>query len=329
MRRRGFIKLISGMAVAPAIAFGARAQTAPRTKKIGVLQGLAASDADWQRRFAAFRQGLADLGWVEGRNVVFEFRYADAKPERLPALAAELVQANVDIIVTNAAQPVEAARKATSTIPIVMAAVGDALGGGYVASLARPGGNITGLTLVATEQSGKRLELIKEISPGLSRAAVLWNANASGHRRQWSELEQAAPKLAIALQSFAVRSGDEIAAALRAAETAQALVTMDDPMIQSHRAAIAEFGIRKKIPVMGEFRAMADAGGLMTYGPNQADMWRRSAAYVDRIFKGARPADLPVEQPTKFELTINLKTAKALGLNVSLALLGSADEVIE
>ena len=211
-----------------------------------------------------------------------------------------------------------------------MAAVGDALGGGYVASLARPGGNITGFTLVATEQSAKRLELIKEISPGLTRAAVLWNANASGHRRQWAEMEQAGAE-----------TGDRVAIHRRCRPrtrswrhcappaAAQALVTMDDPMIQSRRAAIAEFGIRQKIPVMGEFRAMADAGGLMSYGPNQVDLWRRTAAYVDRIFKGAKPADLPVEQPTKFELTINLKTAKALGLTVPLSLLGRADEVIE
>ena len=212
-----------------------------------------------------------------------------------------------------------------------MAAVGDALGGGYVASLARPGGNITGFTLVATEQSAKRLELIKEIFPGLTHAAVLWNADASGHRRQWTEMEPAGVKLGIALQSMPVRTADEIAAALRAAAQggAQAIVTMDDPMIQSRRVAIVEFGIRQKIPVMGEFRAMADAGGLMSYGPNQIDLWRRTAAYVDKIFKGAKPADLPVEQPTKFELTINLKTAKALGLTVSLSLLGSADEVIE
>ena len=328
MKRREFIGMLGGMAAAWPFAAHAQ-QPAARLRKIGLLQGLAASDPDWQRRLAAFRQGLLDLGWVEGRNFVFEFRHADAKPERLPALAAELVKAEVDVIVTNAAQPVDAARAATRTIPIVMAAVGDALGGGYVASLARPGGNITGFTLVATDQSAKRLELIKEIAPGLTRAAVLWNANASGHQHQWPEMEAAGPKLGIALQSMPVRTVDDIAEALRAATTAQALVTMDDPMIQSRRAAIAEFGTRQKIPVMGEFRAMADAGGLMSYGPNQVELWRRTAAYVDRIFKGAKPADLPVEQPTKFELTINLKTAKALGLTVPQPLLAAADEVIE
>ena len=229
MRRRQFIAGVAGLAVAP-LGAGAQ-QPALRVRKIGLLQGLTANDPDWQRRLSAFRQGLAKFGWLEGRNIAFEYRHADAKPERLPELAAELVKAQVDIIVTNAAQPVEAARDATRTIPIVMASVGDALGGGYVASLARPGGNITGFTLVATDQSAKRLELIKEISPGLERAAVLWNANASGHRRQWPEMEAAGPKLGIALQSMAVRSLDDIAEALRAVGTAQALVTMDDPMI--------------------------------------------------------------------------------------------------
>ncbi len=331
MKRRDFITLLGGAAASIAWPAMARAQQPVRVRKIGLLQGLAASDPDWQRRLAAFRQGLADLGWVEGRNVVFEYRFADAKPERLPALAAELVQAKVEVIVTNAAQPVEAARAATGTIPIVMAAVGDALGGGYVASLARPGGNITGFTLVATEQSAKRLELIKEILPGVTRVAVLWNADASGHRRQWAEMQPAAAKLAIALQSTPVKTTDDIAAALRAAEqeAAQAIVTMEDPMIQSRRAAIAEFSILRKIPVMGEFRAMADAGALMAYGPNQIDLWRRTAVYVDKIFKGAKAADLPVEQPTKFELTINLKTAKVLGVAVPLSMQAAADEVIE
>jgi putative ABC transport system substrate-binding protein len=329
MRRREFITLLGSTATGWPLA--ARAQQTARMRKIGLLQGLAASDPDWQRRLAAFRQGLADLGWDEGRNFVFEFRYADAKPEKLPALAAELVQAKVDVIVTNAAQPVDAARKATSAIPIVMAAVGDALGGGYVASLARPGGNITGFTLVATEQSAKRLELIKEMLPGLTRAAVLWNPDAAGHRMQLAEMQLVAPKLEIVLQSISVKSADDIVAALHTAEhgAPQAIVTMEDPMIQSRRAAIAEFSLQHKIPVMGEFRSMADAGALMAYGPNQVDLWRRTAIYIDKIFKGAKAGDLPVEQPTRFELTINLKAAKSLGVNVPPMMLGRADEVIE
>jgi putative ABC transport system substrate-binding protein len=326
MRRREFV---AGLAGAVALPLAAPAQQTSHLRKIGLLQGLAVADPEWLRRLAAFRQGLADLSWIEARNFVFEARYAEAKPERLPSLAAELVRAKVDIIVTNAAQPVEAARKATSTIPIVMASVGDALGAGYVASLARPGGNITGFTLVATDQSAKRLELIKEVLPDLTRAAVLWNADASGHRRQWPEMELAGPKLGIALQSMPVRTVDDVTEALRSVANLQALVTMDDPIIQSRRVAIAEFGIRQKVAVMGEFRPMADAGGLMSYGPNQTDLWRRTAGYVDKIFKGAKPADLPVEQPTKFELTINLKTARELGLTVPPALLTRADEVIE
>jgi putative ABC transport system substrate-binding protein len=329
MKRRDAIALLGGTAVAWPL--GARAQQSDPVKRIGILQGLAASDAEWPRRFDAFKEHLKEFGWTEGRNVAFELRFADAKSERLPALAAELVQANVDVIVTNAAQPVEAARKATSTVPIVMASVGDALGAGYVVSLARPGGNITGLTLFATDQSTKRLQLIKQISPSIVRIAVLWNGNASGHRLQIKEMEQAVPAMGIVLQSLPILNANELDATLRAAaqENAQAIVTMDDPLVQSQRVRIVEFAMGRGIPVMGEFRPVTEAGGLMSYGPNQVDMWRRAADFVDKIFKGAKPADLPVEQPTKFELVINLKTAKALGLSVPQTLLVGADEVIE
>jgi putative tryptophan/tyrosine transport system substrate-binding protein len=329
MRRRELITMLSGMAVTWPLA--ARAQHSNPVKRIGILQGLAASDAEWLRRFDAFKVNLQELGWIEDRNVAFEFRFADAKPERLPALAAELVQTNVDVIVTNAAQPVEAARKATSTVPIVMASVGDALGAGYVVSLAHPGGNITGLTLFATDQSAKRLQLIKQISPSIVRIAVLWNGNASGHRLQIKEIEQAVPAMGIVLQSLPILNASELDAALRAAaqEKAQAIVTMDDPLVQSQRVRIVEFALGQGIPVMGEFRPVTEAGGLMSYGPNQVDMWRRAADYVDKIFKGAKPADLPVEQPTKFELVINHKTAKTLGISVPQTLLVAADEVIE
>src|SRR5438132_12612245 len=191
MRRRDFIKVIAGSVAAWPLA--ARGQQTDRGRRVGLLQGLAASDPEWHRRFRALKQGLQEMGWSEERSVTFEFRFADAKPERLPALASELVKANVDVIATNAAQPIEAARKATSTIPIVMASVGDALGAGYVASLARPGANITGLTLVATDQSAKRLQLLKEMVPNLVRVAVLWNGDASGHRLQLQEMERATP----------------------------------------------------------------------------------------------------------------------------------------
>ena len=329
MNRREFIMLLGGASAAWPLA--ARAQQSKRMQRIGVLQGLAESDAEWLRRFGAFKQRLQELGWTEGQSVAFEFRFADGKPERLPALAAELVHANVDVILTNAAQPIEAARKATSTVPIVMASVGDALGAGYVASLARPGGNITGLTLVATEQSAKRLQLVKEIIPNLARVAVFWNANASGHRLQLQEMERAIPGLGLTLQSLPIRNTDDIDAGLQSAlqANAQAIVTMDDPVVQSQRARIVAFATRQGLPVMSEFRPATEAGALMSYGPNQIELWGRAAVYVDKILKGAKPGDLPVEQPTKFELVINLKTAKALGLTIAPGLLAIADEVIE
>jgi putative tryptophan/tyrosine transport system substrate-binding protein len=328
VKRREFITLLGGAAAWP---LAAHAQQSERMRRIGVLQGLAESDPEWPRRFGAFKQRLQELGWTEGRNVAFELRFAGGKPERLPALAADLVQGNVDVILTNAAQPIEAARKATSTIPIVMASVGDALGAGYVASLARPGGNVTGLTLVATDQSAKRLQLVKEVVPNLVRVAVLWNGNASGHRLQLQEMERATPALGIVLQSFPVRNADDIEASLQTAvqTNAQAIVTMDDPVVQSQRGRIVAFAMRQRLPVMSEFRAGTEAGTLMSYGPNQVELWRRSAAYVDKILKGANAADLPVEQPTKFELVINLQTARALGVTIPPGVLAIADEVIE
>ena len=329
MRRRE-ISFIIGL-LTFALPFVSNAQQSSRPRSIGILQGLAANDAEWGRRFAAFKQNLQQLGWTEGKNVAFELRFADAKPERLPALAAELVQANVDIIVTNASQPVEAARNATNSIPIVMASVGDALGAGYVTSLARPGGNVTGLTLVATDQSSKRLQLLKEISPKLSRVAVIWNAQAAGHRLQIEELQGAAPSLGIALQSLPVRSMSDIEAGLQSViqNKAEAVFTMDDPLVQSARARIVEVTMQQHVPFLSEFRAGPEAGGLMSYGPNQIDMWRRAAFYVDKILRGAKAGDLPVEQPTKFELVINLKTAKALGLTIPSGVFAITDGVIE
>jgi len=328
MRRRSFILLLGGAAAWP---IAAGAQRMERIRRVGVLMPLGENDLEAQRRIAAFAQAIRGFGWIEGRTIAYENRYATGNPERLSALAAELVRANVDVIVTQAAQPIEAARNATSVIPIVMATVGDAVGAGYVASLARPGGNITGQTLVATEQSAKRLDLIKSMYPSLSRVAVLWNAEASGHRLQLKELELAAPVLRIELQSIPIRNVEEIEAGLRAAAQtkAQAIVTMEDPLIQSSRARIVEFGMHQRLPIMGEFRPIAAAGALMSYGPNQVDMWRGAAAYVDKILKGTKPADLPVQQPTKFELVINLKTARTLDLTVPATLLALADEVIE
>jgi putative ABC transport system substrate-binding protein len=329
VKRREFISLVGGTIAAASLA--ARAQQPDPVRRIGILQELAASDTEAQRRFDAFKQRLQELGWIDGRNSAFEVRFADAKPERLPALAVELVQAKVDVIVTNAAQPIEAAREATRTIPIVMASVGDAVGAGYIDSLAHPGGNLTGLTLVATDQGVKRLQLIKEISPNVTRVAAIWNGNAAGHRLAFNEMERTTAGLGIMLQSFPIGNAAEIDSVLRAIRQAntQAVVTMDDPLVQSLRASIVEFAKQLRLPLVAEFRPLVEAGGLISYGPNQIDMWRRAAVYVDKIFKGANPADLPVEQPTKFELVVNLKTAKALGLTVPQSLLATADEVIE
>jgi putative tryptophan/tyrosine transport system substrate-binding protein len=234
-------------------------------------------------------------------------------------------------IVAEAAQAVDAAREATKTIPIVMTYVGDALGPGYVSSLAHPGRNITGKTLVATDQAAKRLELIKKLSPDINRVAVLSNLNASGHVFQRKEMDIAAPKLGIVLQQLPMQTADELEGDLRATidGQAQAIVTMEDPMVQSLRVRIAAFALNNRIPVMGEFKPMAVAGGLVSYGPSQTALWGHTAQYVDKILRGADPADLPVEQPAKFELVINLKTAQAIGLSVPQALLVAADEVIE
>src|SRR5262245_12555782 len=320
MRRREFITLLGAAAAWP---LAARAQ---QTKRIGVLLLVPASDIEFQRRVAVLRQALAELGWTE-KNTAFEFRFADGKLDRLPALAADLVQAKVDIIVTQGTDSTEALRNATSTIPIVMTSIGDAVGTGIVPSLARPGDNITGLTLFATEQSTKRLELIKEIFPGLSRVAVLWSGNNASHRLQLKEMETATSVLRLRLESIPVRDANELDAAFQTAMQAgaQAVVTMDDPLINSLRGRIVELATRHKVPLMGEFRPMTAAGGLMNYGPNQTEMWRRSAVYIDKILKGTKPGDLPIERPTKFELIINLKTAKTLELTIPASFLLRAD----
>jgi putative tryptophan/tyrosine transport system substrate-binding protein len=328
MYRRNFFALLGGVLLWPKTA---RAQKPDRLRRLGILMPFSKSDPFVKQVFSSFTQGLQKLGWLEGKTVSFETRYSEGKPERLPALAAELLQENIDIFVVWGAQAVDAARKATSTIPIVITAVGDALGAGYIASLAHPGGNITGLTLAATDQSTKRLQLIKQLAPETIRVAVIWNNTATGHHFQMKELVPAAPQLGIVLQSYPVLSADNIDAALKAAEKAdaQALFVMEDPMIQSNRASIAEFALQKHWPAIGEFRPIVDAGGLMSYGPDNVDMWRRAAGYVDKILKGANPGDLPVEQPIKFDFVLNLKTAKAIGVIVPPALLASADDVIE
>jgi ABC-type uncharacterized transport system substrate-binding protein len=329
MRRRNFIVgLASTIAAWPLTMHG---QQAERVRGVGILMPLGESDPQSQARLAAFSHTLRQIGWVEGKNIVFEKRFSNGESARLPALATQLLQANVDVIVTQAAEPIEALRQATTTIPIVMASAGDALGAGYIASLAHPGGNITGLTLIATEQGTKRLQLMKELLPGILRVGLLSNANAAGHRLQVQEMMPAAVKLGLVPQSLAVQTASDIDTALRAAvmENAQALITMDDPLIESQRDRIVNFALRQRLPIMGERRVMTETGGVISYGANQIDMWKRAAIFVDTILNGANPADLPVEQPTKFELVINLKSARAIGLTVPAAMLVAADEVIE
>jgi putative tryptophan/tyrosine transport system substrate-binding protein len=328
MRRREFIRLFSSTVVAWPLA--ALAQQTEPMKRIGVLVGASVSDPVYQRRIDAFEQALRDLGWPDTK-VAFDLRFAEGDSDRLPVLAAGLVKAKVDLIVTAGTEPAVAARKATTTIPIVMTVIGDAVGIGLVSSLARPGGNVTGLTLVATEQSSKRLELIKEALPNLANVAVFSNPNNASHRLQLDPLQRAATTLGLRLQSVligdAAKLGDAFDAALQAG--AQAILTLEDTLMVFLRARIIEIAMRHKLPVMGEFGPMASAGALMSYGPNQTEMWRSAASYVDKIFKGANPADLPVEQPTKFQLIVNLKTAKTLGITVPPTLLATTDEVIE
>jgi putative tryptophan/tyrosine transport system substrate-binding protein len=279
----------------------------------------------------ALFDALAELGWIEGRNLVVERRYAENQPERLPELAAELVRLNVDVIVATGTLGPLAAKQATSTIPIVMIASGDPLESGLVASLARPGGNVMGMSLMAPDLGGKRLELLKELLPQLGRVAVLWNAANPYAAIVFKETQAAGRTLGIEIQSLEVRGPDDFDGAFEAArkQRPDALITVEDPLTFAYQTRITHFATADQLPSLHGLREDVMAGGLMSYGANLADLFRRAAGYVDKILKGAKPADLPVQQPTKFELVINLKTAKALGLEVPPTLLARADEVIE
>ena len=326
MRRREFLAAAGGAAVWPV---AGRTQS-HRMRRIGVLIGISAGDAELQRRIARLRQRLRDLGWTDA-DVALEVWSAEGKLDRLPTLAAELVQAKVDAIVTGGTEPVQAARRATGTIPIVMASIGDAVGAGIVPSLARPGGNVTGLTLVSTEQGTKRLELMKEILPGLVRVAALWNGNNVSQRLELEGMNRASALLGLQLQSIPLRNAGDLDPGFQAAIQggAKALVTMEDALVVFLRPRIVALAMREKLPVVGEFRVMSADGGLMSYGPSLIEMWGQTAGYIDKIFKGVKPGDLPIQAPTKFELVINLRTAKALGLTIPEVLLLRADEVIE
>ena len=306
----------------------ADAQQPAKSPRIGLLSPFSPSDtALWHQ---AFRQGLRDLGWVEGKNISIEYRYAEGRSDRLPGLAADLVRLKVDIIVASTGTDGLVAKNATRAIPIVIASAGDPVGGGLVESLARPGGNITGLSQIAPEMAGKRLELLKEIVPKLSRVAVLWNPEGPISTLTWEEIELPARQLGIQLHSLEVRAPGDFARAFENATRARAgaLIIMPGPVFLTNLKRIADFAAKSHLPSIFHIREFADSGGLVAYGADRSDMFRRAATYVDKILKGAKPADLPVEQPTKFELVINLKTAKALGLQIPPSVLVRADTVL-
>jgi putative tryptophan/tyrosine transport system substrate-binding protein len=312
----------------------AAAAAPPRGKvfRIGWLSAFPPDAVDSHgQSWAAFKQGLREHGWIEGQNLVIEWRYGEGTLDQLPALAAELVRLGVDVLVTGGGEPaIRALKHATSTIPIVMAVSADPVATGLVASLARPGGNVTGLSIQAAEVGGKRLALLKEAMPQASRVAILWNAAYPGKALEWQDTQVAARALGVTLQSVEVRGPDDFDVAFAAIARARpdALLTFSDPLTLAHRTQIVEFAAQNRLPLMSEIKAFAEAGGLMTYGASLPDLFRRAADYVDRILKGAKPADLPIEQPMKFELVINLRTAQALGLTIPPTLLFQADEVI-
>jgi putative ABC transport system substrate-binding protein len=304
----------------------AEAQQPKKVSRIGYLGG-ASPVSD---RMEAFRQGLRELGYVEGKNIVIEYRSAEGKPDSLPALAAELVRLKVDIIVSSGATPTRAAKEATATIPIVMSQDPDPVGNGFVASLARPGGNITGLSSLTAELSGKRLELLKEILPKLSRVAVFETSTNTGNAQQLRETELAAGALGVKLQHLDVLGPKDIETAFRAASKgrADAVLVLTSAVTNSHQTEIAKLAVKSRLPAIYARAEAVEAGGLVSYGVSIADLDRRAATYVDKILKGGKPADLPVEQPTKFELVINLKTAKQIGLTIPPNVLVRADRVI-
>jgi putative ABC transport system substrate-binding protein len=329
MQRREFIALFGGVTAASAAwPLAAGAQTPPKIPRVGYIAGSSATGTE--HTVGAFRQGLRELGYVEGQTIALEVRWAEGRSERIPELVAELVGLKMDVLVAGSSLAALAANKATRTIPIVMVAA-DPVGLGLVASLGRPGGNVTGLSFFSEAIIGKRLELLKELVPALARVAVLRNPMVAAHATFWQETEVAARKLGVTLQPIEVRGPEDFEAAFAAATrgNAQALIHFDDALTLAHRPRIVALAASSRLPAMYGFREFPDEGGLMSYGPSFVVLFRRAATFVDKILKGAKPADLPVEQPTKFELVINRKTANALGLTVPPTLLAQADDVIE
>ena len=320
MTRRRFITLLGGAAAAWPLA--ARAQQ-PKLPRIGIID----DSPVWN----AFRQGLRDLGHLEGQNIAFDYRYAGGQPDRLALVAAELVRRPVDLIATWGTPPTRAAKQATTTIPIVMIGIGDPVGAGLVSSLARPGGNITGNTILGPDVAGKRLQLLKEVIPSLSRVAFLWNPDNASHPAQLAELQGAVQTLGMKLIPVAVRSSDEFdsAFATMTGERPDAFLMTSDPFHQVSIGRIIAFLDSNRLPGMFQTREVVVVGGLLSYGASLPDLFRRGAGYAHKILQGTKPADLPVELPVKFELAINLKTAKTIGLTIPESFLLRVDEVIE
>jgi putative tryptophan/tyrosine transport system substrate-binding protein len=329
MRRREFITLLGGMAVA--VPLGVRAQQPERMRHIGVLMSTAADDAESQARIAAFLQGLQQLGWTDGRNVRVDNRWIVGSAGDVRKYAAELIALAPDVILATGSAVLGQLLQATRTVPIVFALVVDPVGAGYVSSLARPGGNATGFTLFEYGLSGKWLELLKQIAPGVTRAAVLRDPSIASGIGQFAVIQSVAPSFGVEVGPLDVRDAGEIERAVAAFAPGSngGLIMAASPSIVIHRDLIITLATRHHLPAVYPFRVFVTGGGLISYGPDLLDQYRRAAGYVDRILMGAKPADLPVQAPTKYELVINLKTAKALGLTVPPSLLANADEVIE
>ncbi len=300
-----------------------------KVPRVGLLSDESVSLA-WAA-LSAFSKGLRDLGWVEGQNFTFERRYAEGKYEVLPGLAAELVRLRVDVIVPFGTPATRAAKNATETIPIVFARVGDPVGSGLVRSLARPGGNLTGVSVLSVELGAKRLELLREALPGVTRVGLLWDPSFSPAAPELRQIEGAARSFGVEIQPVAVQRPEEFEGALLAMkrQRAGAVYVMGGIVFSEHPKRLADLAAKIRLPIMAWRRELVEAGGLLSYGPNFPDMYRRAAGYVDKVLKGAKPADLPVEQPTQLELVINLKTARTLGLTIPPSLLARADQVIE
>ena len=304
---------------------------AQQPKKVPRIGFLSVTSSGQDPRLEAFRQGLREMGYVEGKNFTLEYRSAEGKFDRLPALAAELIRLNVDVIVTQGTPAAAAAKNATSTIPIIVSGGTDPVATGLVSSLARPGGNITGVTIMNEELAGKRLELLKETSPKVSRIGVLWNSANPGAAVVFKQTQSAAQELRLSLQSLEVQTVNDLQGAFEAATRSgvNGLALLATSPITDHLKLVADLAVKNRLPSIYDRSDFVEAGGLMSYGPNVPDMSRRAAIYVDKVLKGANPGDLPVERPTKFELVINLKTAKALGLTIPPVVMMRAEKVIK